>query len=206
MEKVVILGASGHARSVADIIIQNSEYEIIGLVANSNESGFWGIPVIGDDSCLEILHKQGVNFAFVAIGQNKIRKMLSSKLIKMGYHLINAISKDAIISPHAKLGCGVAVMPGAILNAEANIGDGCIINTNASIDHDDIVGAYTHIAPGCAISGSTRIGEGCFLGTGTRVIDSIIIEDNVTVGAGSVVIRNIKKDSKVVGVPTHYIQ
>ncbi|WP_310603772.1 acetyltransferase [Anaerosporobacter sp.] len=205
MNKVIILGASGHARSVLDIIRQNNEYEICGLIAGQEETGFWGIPVIGQDSDLQRIYEEGIRYAFVAIGNNVVRKKLSNKLKDIGYELINVISKYAVISAHAKLETGIVVMPGAVINAEAHIGEGCIINTNTSIDHDDIIGQYSHIAPGSSISGSTKIGCGCFLGTGTNVIDSIVIEDEVTVGAGSVVIRNIPKGAKVVGVPAHQI-
>lgn len=205
MEKVIILGASGHAKSVIDIIMQNNEYEVYGLIASQEELGFWKIPVIGQDSDLQKLYNEGIRYAFVAIGNNEVRKKLANKLKDIGYQLINIFSKYAIISPYAILETGIVVMPGAVINAEARIGEGCIINTNASIDHDTIIGEYSHIAPGCAISGSTKIGRGCFLGTGTNVIDSIVIEDEVTVGAGSVVIRNISKGAKVVGVPAQQI-
>jgi UDP-perosamine 4-acetyltransferase len=205
MEKVIVLGASGHARSVIDIILQNNEYNVQGLIASENENGFWGINIIGQDSDLQKIYDEGTRYAFVAIGNNRIRKKLIKNLTSIGYQMINVISKYAIISPYARLETGIAVMPGAVIIAEAQIGEGCIINTNASIDHDDIIGEYTHIAPGCAISGATKIGNQCFLGTGVRVIDSIIIEDEVTIGAGTVVIKNISKGSKVVGVPARYI-
>ena len=206
MKRVIILGASGHARSVIDIITQNNEYEVHGLIGGKEEQGFWGIPVIGQDTDLQKLYDEGIRYAFVAIGNNSVRKKLANKLKVIGYQLINVISKYAIISPHAKLETGIVVMPGAIVNAEAQIGEGCIINTNASIDHDDVIGQYSHIAPGCSISGFTKIGRECFLGTGTNVIDSIVIEDEVTIGAGSVVIRNISKGARVVGVPARQIK
>ena len=204
MNKVIVLGASGHARSVVDIIMQNNEYEVYGLIADEREKGFWGIEVIAQDSDLERLYNQGIQYAFVAIGNNAIRKKLTERLKSIGYKMINVISKHAIISPYSKLANGIVIMPGAVINAGVQIEEGCIINTNTSIDHDDIVGAYSHIAPGCAISGFTKIGSECFLGTGTSVIDSITIEDRVTVGAGSVVIRNIEKGLKVAGVPAHH--
>lgn len=205
MDKVIVLGASGHARSVVDIILQNNEYEVYGLVAGDKESGFWGIEVVGQDFDLQEIYDNGIQYAFIAIGDNYIRERVSNKLKGIGYHLINVISKYAVISPYAKLETGIVVMPGAVINAEVKIGEGCIINTNASIDHDDVIGEYSHIAPGCAISGSTKIGCKCFLGTGTNVIDSIVIEDEVTIGAGTVVIKNILKGSKVVGVPARIV-
>ena len=63
-------------------------------------------------------------------------------------------------------------MPGAVINAGAEIGDNCIINTNCSIDHDCIIESHCHIA-GCALSGNVEVGEGTHIGTGSCVIDRI---------------------------------
>lgn len=205
MKKLIILGASGHARSVIDIILQNNEYEIHGLIAAKSEEGFWGINVIGEDKDLQKFYNEGVKYAFVAIGNNAIRQKLSEKLMEIGYEMINVISKWAIVSQYSELETGIVIMPGAVINAGVKLGKGCIINTNATIDHDNEIGEYSHIAPGCVISGSTKIGNRCFLGTGTNVIDSITIGDEVTIGAGTVVIKNIDNKKKVVGVPAHFI-
>lgn len=201
MDKVVILGAGGHAKVIADILLQNNEYEIVGLVDSRIEQTFMGLRVIGDDECLKHLYKQGVKKAFVAIGSNQLRRKLSVMLETIGFERINVISGHAVISPTACLGSGIAVMPGAVINACASIGNGCIINTNASVDHDVFIKEYTHIAPGNAIAGCVSIGECCFIGIGCRIIDNIIIGNNVTLGAGAVVLNDIEDDHLAVGIP-----
>lgn len=206
MKKMIVLGAAGHARSVVDMILQNGEYEICGLVAGKGEKGFWGISVIGQDEELAGLYEQGITYAFVAVGNNLVRKKLSDYLQKIGYHLITVISKYAVVSPYARIQSGTAVMPGAVINAGVQVGKGCIINTHASIDHDDVIGDYSHVAPGCTISGYTKIGKACFLGTGTKVIDAVVIGDQVTAGAGTVIIRNIPDGQKIAGVPARCIE
>lgn len=201
MKKVILIGAGGHAKVIADIIQQNQEYCIVGLVASKKEAGFFGIPVVGTDDDLEDLFGRGIRFAFVAIGDGKIRRRITNCLEKIGYEIINVISQQAVISARVKLGKGIAVMPGAVINADTVIEDGCIINTNASVDHDNYVGEFTHIAPGCAVAGFNRIGKDCFLGIGSRVIDRVVIGDNTIVGAGSVVIGDVMGDCTVVGTP-----
>lgn len=202
VERVLIIGAGGHAKVIADILQQNMEYEIIGLVDPQETNGFWDIPVVGNDGDLSRLRNaMCVNHAFVALGNGKLREKVTQKVMAAGYKLINAISKDAIISPHAKIGNGTAIMPGAVINADAVIGDGCIVNTNASVDHECRIGDYSHIAPGCALSGKTVIGRQCMLGTGCRVIDKINIGDNAVIGAGTVLIDSVAENCTVVGVP-----
>lgn len=189
MEKVVIIGAGGHAKVIVDILQQNGECDIVGMLDKEKDEGFWGIPVIGTDDDLPKLFEEGVRCAFVALGSNSLRKEVSAKAETIGYRMINAVSNKAIISARAKLGQGVAVMPGAVINADTVIGDGCIVNTNASIDHDCHVGAYVHIAPGTNVAGSVTIGEETFIGVGSRIIDGITIGSNVIVGAGTVVLH-----------------
>lgn len=206
MEKVILIGAGGHAKVIADMIQQNKDYSIVGLIAKNKEEGFWGIPVIGTDADLKDLFAQGIRYAFVAIGDGKIRRKMTQILKEIGYRLINVISPKAVISASVRLGNGIAIMSGAVINADTIVEDGCIINTNTSVDHDNYVGSFTHIAPGCAIAGFNTIGKDCFLGIGSRIIDRIVIGDNTIVGAGSVVIRNIAGNCTVVGVPAHTIK
>lgn len=201
MKNLIIIGAGAHCKVVLDIISENLEYQVVGLIDNDQKKELLGIPVIGNDNDLLKFHEAGVDYAFVAIGNNSIREYIIEKIEKIGYKIPVIVSSFSIISKHASIGKGTVVMPGAVINVNAVIGEGCIINTNASVDHDCKVGDYVHIAPGCAISGCTSIGKGSFLGTGSCVIDNIHIGNNVMLGAGAVAIKNIADNCVAVGVP-----
>ena len=204
--KVVIIGAGSHSKVVIDILEQMDRYCIVGLIDKYQKNSVLGYPVIGDDKKLACIKEQGVERAFVAIGNNSIRKKLYLEAKRLGYKIVNAISPQAIISRYAILGDGIAVMPGAVINVNTTIHDGVIINTNASVDHDCEIGEFAHIAPGCAISGSSSIGREVFLGTGSRVIDKICIGQKTIIGAGSVVIRDLEPCCKAVGIPAKVIK
>lgn len=193
MEKVVIIGAGGHAKVIIDILQQNDDCDIVGMLDKKKGDGFWGIPVIGTDDDLPRLFEEGVRCAFVALGSNSLRKEISAKAVEIGYQMINALSSKATISARAKLGQGIAVMPGAVINADTVIDDGCIVNTNASIDHDCHIGPYVHIAPGTNVAGSVTVGEESFIGVGSRIIDGVTIGSKVIVGAGTVVLHFVDK-------------
>lgn len=206
MKRLVIIGAGAHSKVILDTLLLCDEYEIVGLTDNSKVGQVLGYPILGSDECLPELHDCGVECAFVALGNNALRKKMFSRAQGLGFDMINAISPYAHISRFAVLGCGVAMMPGAAVNACAKIGNGVIVNTNAAVDHDCIIGEFTHIAPGCAISGSTTIGSGCFLGTGSHVIDRLTIGNNVMLGAGGVVVKDLECDCEAVGVPARIIK
>jgi UDP-perosamine 4-acetyltransferase len=165
-----------------------------------------GVEILGGDEHLARLHGEGHRRAFVAIGDNRRRDALAASVIALGYRLVNAISPTAVISPSATLGSGVAVMAGAVVNAETRIDDLVIVNTGATIDHDCQIGRAAHIAPQCALAGNVVVGQFTFLGVGCNVIPEQSIGQGVMLGAGSVVIRDIRDHCTAVGVPAVIIK
>lgn len=204
---IVVIGAGGHSRSVCDVLQQAGEHTIVGLLDAHAQEGFLGIPLLGGDGLLpELLASGRAQGVMVAIGANAVRARITHSVAAMGYVPVNAVHPRAVVSPHARLGAGICVMAGAVLNVNVTVGDGCIINTNASVDHDTAIGDFCHIAPGVAISGGVVIGEGSFLGTGSRVIDGIRIGPHTMLGAGGAAVRDIEGYCTAVGVPARVIK
>lgn len=205
-QRTIIIGAGGHSKVIIDILRSDPGIEMLGCTAMSGSGSVGGIPIMGDDSILPKLYEQGVHYAFIAIGDNRIRLKMARHVEAIGYTLINAVSRFAYISRSASLGSGIAIMPGAVINAEAVIQNYAIINTGASVDHESIIEQACHIAPGSHLSGNVRIREGTFLGTGTQVIDGITVGAWSIAGAGSVVVRDIPDRCLAVGVPARVIK
>jgi len=201
-EPVVIVGSGGHAKVVIELIRAEGRYQVKGCTG-LGESGFvlGDVPILGTDSVLPAMLANGAKKAFVAIGDNHLRLRLLAQVLEMGFELINAVSPNAVVSPSATLGRGIAIMAGAIINASAEIGDGAIINTNAGVDHDCRIGRGAHIGPGSTLAGNVEIGCESFLGARTCVIPGIRIGSRAIVGAGSVVVRDIPDDVTAMGVP-----
>lgn len=201
-ERVVILGAGGHARVIVDVLEGIGELDIAGFTSpEGTQETLFGYPRLGTDDALDEILRSGVRFAFAAVGENERRKACIHLLRASGFGLINVISPHALISARAVLGEGVAVLPGAIINAAAQISDGAIVNTNASVDHDCVIGVCAHIAPGAVVAGCVRVGDGVLLGVGSRVIPGVSIGEGTTIGAGAVVVRDVPKHVVAMGVP-----
>lgn len=200
---VVIIGSGGHAKVVIELVRAEGKYQIKGCTTGRGESGFvlGDVPILGTDSVLPATLANGAKKAFVAIGDNHLRLRLFVQVSEMGFELINAISPDAVVSPSATLGRGIAIMAGAIINASTQIGDGAIINTNAGVDHDCRIGSGAHIGPGSALAGNVEIGCETFLGVGTCVVPGVRVGSRTIVGAGSVVVRDIPDGVTAMGVP-----
>ena len=201
---VIIIGAGDHAKVLLDILLEQ-DVTVIGLTDKSISKGtcIYGVPVIGDDS--EILKYKTDEIELVngigSVGNTSIRQKVFSSLKEKGYFFRSVIHEASIVSKRAKLGEGVQLLAGAIVNIEAEIDDNTIINTKASIDHGCVIGKHCHIAPGCSFSGCVRIGDCTHIGTGTSIIQGINIGKNVLIGAGSVVINDVSDNEKAFGVP-----
>lgn len=200
-ERVVVLGAGGHAKVIIEMLEEQEQFEIAGCVSREPGKEVLGFPILGDDGILPALYAEGVRKAFVAIGENRARQSAMERVAAEGFELINAVSRHSVISPRARLGCGVAVMPGAVMNVMSRIGDGAIVNTGATVDHDCDIGRWAHVAPGTNLAGGVTIGEGVFLGIGSRVLPCVSVGPWTTVGAGAVVIADLPGGVTAIGVP-----
>ena len=201
-EPVILIGAGGHAKVCIEAFREQGFYEPVACIdPNAQADYVLGVAVDRNEDGLESYLAKGVKWAFVAIGHNPLRAKLSLELRKSGFQLPNAISQSARVSPSATLGHGILIMPGAVINAESDIGDFCIVNTNAVVEHDCRVGIACHVAPGSVLGGRVRLEDEVFIGTGASVIPNLVIGKGATVGAGAAVVSNIDANVTVVGVP-----
>lgn len=204
MDKVVIIGASGHSKVIIDILQLNG-FTTVGLIDDVNISSFgqtvMDIPIIGGSDKLNGLLKSGVSNAFVAFGNNKARVEVGERLLLMGFKLLKAIHPRAIIADSSIIGEGTTVIAGAVINSNVKIGKHVIINTGSTIDHDCVISDGVHISPGVNLAGTVKVGEKTHIGVGATVIEKINIASNSIIGAGAVVVRDIEEGVIAYGVP-----
>lgn len=201
---LIIIGASGHGKVVADIARQMMEkgqkrYTKIQFLDDDKTKTTCGTyPVIGTTENLE--QYLGMDF-FVAIGDADIRQRMATRLETIRAEIPVLIHPKAVIGESVSIGAGSAVAGGTVINAGTVIGKHCIINTGATVDHDCVIGDYVHIAPGVHICGGVRIGENTWIGAGATVVQELIVCSHCMVGAGSVVIHDVNVSGVYVGNP-----
>lgn len=193
VKRLVIIGASGHGKVIADIAVRKGYEEIVFLDDDENVKECAGFPVIG-----KTCEAKGMDGdKIVAIGNPKIRKRIQKEISGV----ITLIHPNAVISRRVEIGEGSVIMAGAVINTDVVIGNGCIINTGASVDHDCVLGDYVHVSVGAHVAGTVHIGERTWIGAGATVSNNVNICGDCMIGAGTVVIKDIDKPGTYVGVP-----
>lgn len=204
MEKLLIVGASGHGKVIADIALATERYkEIVFLDDDETISECMGFAVVGRVCDLEQFVPEYE--IIVAIGNAQTRRRIMELIVSVRGTLATLISPQAVISAYAKVGEGTVVMPGAVINADAIVGRGCIVNTSASIDHDCRIGDYVHVAVGAHLAGTVTVGAGTWIGIGAVVSNNVHVCENCMIGAGAVVVSDIEEHGTYVGVPVRKI-
>lgn len=198
MNNLVIVGASGHGKVIADIAEKVGYTDIVFLDDNPKVESCGTYKVVGE--CKSALSYKTSDF-IVAIGNTKVRRKIQSELNEMGLHIVSLIHPAAVIAPNVVIGIGTVVMAGAVINPCTEIGQGCIVNTCASVDHDCRIGDYVHVSVGAHVAGTVIIGDNTWVGAGATVINNIKITADCMIGAGAVVVKNIENKGIYKGVP-----
>ena len=203
----LLIGAGGHARVCLEAL-SDAHPDLVFVAVSLDGSAIHGLEVamLGTTDKLEYLADSGrFTTAHVAIGNNAARQNGAERWLTAGGTLSNAISRYAMPSRSALWESGVALLPGAVVNAGTRLGCCVIVNTNASLDHDCEVGSFSHVGPGTVIAGGVIIGKRVLIGVGARVLPNLRIGDDVIVGAGAVVTSDVPSGTVVVGIPARAV-
>ena len=200
MNKLAILGASGHGKVVAELA------ELLGYQVTFFDDAFPDLQVLEhwtvEGNSQQLLARLSQYHAVhVAIGNNSTREKKQQLLAEQGGNFPSLVHPRAIVSHYACLGPGSVVMAGATVNPFAQIEAGSIINSNAVVEHDCVLGAFCHISPNATLCGGAKVGTRSWIGAGSTVKQLITIEHDCTIGAGSSVILDVSAYQTVVGTP-----
>lgn len=204
MQGIILLGAGGHAKVVLELL-QLTGVSVIGVIcpqlAAKQVSTWRGLKVLGGDDVLshynpsQILLVNGVGMMPFL----QTHFALFERARVAGFSFTNLIHPTAIVSPAVKLGQGVQIMAGAVIQADTIIADNIIINTRAVIEHDCEIMSHCHIATGSVLCGQVKLAEGVFVGAGATIIQGIHVGYRAIIGAGTVVVKDVAERTTLRG-------
>ena len=148
MRKLLIIGAGGHGKVVAEVAQDCGYEEIAFLDDNSTDA-------IGKTDEIENFVGQYED-AFVGIGNNELRQNMLNRLKEAGYHIPVLVHPTAYVSKTAKIAEGTIVEPKAVVNTDTVIGVGCIISVGAIVDQEECV----HVNAGAIVNAGALVEKG----------------------------------------------
>lgn len=146
MKKLLILGAGGYGRTVADVAEQLGYSTIVLDDADPDH------PL----SSFKAYINSSISF-IPAFGNSTFRLEWINRIEENGGQLASLIHPTAYISPTATISQGTVILPHAIVNTDVVVGKGCIINLGAIVDHGCILEEGVHICLGAIVKGENRI-------------------------------------------------
>lgn len=208
--RIIVAGASGHAKVVADAVRAAGAYELLAFSAIRDQpAGFLGRPVVvGEQGLIRALEADEGLRVIVGIGDNTARRKVVAAVTDagLGTRFATVIHPHAFIGSDVEVGAGTVIMAGAVINTGTRIGTHVIVNTRSSIDHDCTLEDFVSISPGATLGGTVRVGMAAAVGLGARVIHGMCIGHDSVVGAGAVVVRDIPAGVVAYGSPCRVIR
>jgi sugar O-acyltransferase (sialic acid O-acetyltransferase NeuD family) len=190
-DRLVVLGAGGHARMVIDLLRSSRpDLHVVGLLDDGSDvpREVNGVPVLGTSERLGPLRAEGVRYAALGIGaihDNTVRAALYRRLIDAGFVVPNLVHRSAIVEPSATMGQGNQVFAGAIVGAGASLEDNTVVNSGAIVSHDCVIESHAHITPGAILGGHVKVGTGAIVGMGVTVYVGVRIGRDAVIYNGT---------------------
>ena len=212
MKQLVIIGAGGFGREVADTIERinqhEHQYDVLGY-ADDNQA-LWntkinGLKVLGGKEWLKEFSRDRHIFAVMAIANATVKRSLADYLNGC-IQWENIIDPSAIISPYAEMGIGNIVQPFVVIGPNTKIGNHCMFNLRTNMGHDAKTEDFISAMSMCDITGGVFIKEGSYLATSVAIVPGVVIGKNAFICAGSVVLKDVEDDAQVIGYPAKRIK
>lgn len=204
MTDVVIVGAGGHGRVVADCLT-SSGISVRGFLDSKFAIGtdIGGHPVLGDDSWLIDNPSSIVCLGIGATKDVAARERLFNSL--SGHRVVGCTHDSVIVGTAAKIHVTAQVLAGCVVNHSSFVGANAVLYSGSIIEHDCLVGEHSYLSPRVTLCGGVRVGARVFIGAGATVLPNVVIGDGATIAAGAVVTENVNENVTVMGVPAKVI-
>ncbi len=208
-KKILLMGANNpETLRIIDAMNANgADYKILGWIDNDTTkfgADFFGYKVLGSP---ELLLEKEYNecFVFNNITRNgEVRGIVTEQLKLYTDQFANVIHPSVNLFS-VKVGKGVCVQEGALVQSQAVLGEHCFLTSATLIGHEVIIGNSAFIAGGCVIAGLSSIGECATVWTGANIAPRLKIGNHAVVGINSSVLSDIPDKTTVHGNPARAI-
>lgn len=203
-KEIYIIGI-GHNTGVTIELAESAGFIVKGLIHYNHEltgQERWGYPIVAQTQDFIKNNISSLNFA-LSMGDNGIRKTVFKKILNKGGKFPVLIHPSAVISRFSTFESGVQIHANTTIQCDVLIKQNSIISYGVGITHNVEVGEHCYIAGHSIIGAYTKINRNVFIGMGTNTVSGKVqyIGENAYIGAGSLVINNVERETKIYGRP-----
>jgi sugar O-acyltransferase (sialic acid O-acetyltransferase NeuD family) len=203
---LVIIGAGGFGREVADIVEaidrHSPTFDLLGFVDDGHPDpdvlARRGTPHLGTTH--ELVRWPGARYA-VAVADPVIREELDGRARAAGLRPARLVHPTTAIGADVREGPGLITGAHTSITTNIDIGQHVHLDRRVTVGHDSRIGDFVTVHPGATISGDVTVGSRARIGSNAVVIQGVTVGDGATVGAGAAVVRDVAAGQTVVGVP-----
>jgi sugar O-acyltransferase (sialic acid O-acetyltransferase NeuD family) len=209
--RILLFGAGPHVNICIDIIKKAKLYNIVGIIDSEKSIGtiISGFKILGrQEKINQIVKENNIDAGLISIGDNWSRKIVFDYITNEipDFQFINAIHPSIIIGENVKIGYGVVIMAGCILNSNSTIGNLCFIGTRSNLEQDCTLNNYASLSAGIVMGDEVIIGKHSAITLGVTIMDRLIIGENTVVGSGSLVTKDLPDNVLAYGNPAKIIR
>ena len=207
IEDLIIIGAGGSSQQIGEAVeqvnLRQPRWNLLGFLDDDPTKlgkTILGLTVLGPVATARQYSAKFIIGMANARDPGRRAKVLSS----MGTdpeRFATVIHPSAIVSRHARVGTGTAIMQNVVITQNSIVVDHVIILHNVSIGHDVTIEDFATISPDSVITGACRIGAGAYIGAGSAINNRCVVNPTAVVGLGSVVTKDVPAGWTVVGNP-----
>jgi sugar O-acyltransferase (sialic acid O-acetyltransferase NeuD family) len=211
MKNIVLFGGGNQVHYTLDIIEKQGLYKVVGIIDSVHDIGTerFGYKVIGrQENIKSLIDEYGIEAGIITIGDNWIRYYISEQIKNLvsDFEFVNAIHPSVVIGNNVEIGSGVVAMAGVIFNPMAKIGNHTFFATGCQIEHDCTIEDYASVSAGSVLGGYVHIKKYSAVTLGVTILDRVAIGENVVIGSGSLVLKDIQDDILAYGNPCKNIR
>ena len=210
MKNLVIIGARGFGREVLWMARGTREYRagewsIKGFLDDKKDAldglrepkdGF--PPILGS---VEAYQPQPDDVFICALGEAKWRRKYAQMILDKGGRFVSIVSQNAYVASSATIGPGCMIGGLTTISDNVTVGPFTMIHSFCTLGHDVTIGAYNSIESHCFFGGYSATGEETTMHVRSAIIPHKRVGNRVSVGFGSVVMRNCGDDVHLFGNP-----
>ena len=213
--RIIVLGAGGNSLAIVDAIqainsrSRRTVWRLAGFLDDLPQNRgrqVMGVPVLGR---IADAASAGRGCVFInGISSVASFRKIAAIVARTGMPLErfeSIVHPDAVVSKHASLGRGSAIMAGSVLCPESAVGNHVIMLQNSTLNHHSRLADHVTVSAGVTILGYVEVADSGFIGGGSSLAPFVKVGRGALVGMGSVVIRDVPAGKVVAGSPARVL-